>query len=365
MEQIANFLAISTLNMPGDLDNSATTLTLTSISTFPSSYPYRARIDDELFKVTATPGANQLTVVRGDGGTTAASHLDTAPVRVVLTKESLDAIVSIQQGGSETSNRRVLNFTGGATVTDDSGNGRTNIAIPAGGGSTVGYGTTGSRPAASQSGNAFFPTDQQALNVDTGSVWKQFVPIFPITTPPLVSAFTWVNQSGATATDLTGGGILLSCAASGGTADSHRLLVETAPATPWTRTAAMFGLVADLAGSRIQMVARESGSGKFVAYGLNFDGSTHFPKFAVTTYNSPTAGVANIAFFDFLMVGPLLWLRLADDGTNRIYSWSPNGVTWFTIYSETRTTFITADQVGFGINQGRNLPTVLQLVHYA
>jgi hypothetical protein len=74
MEQLANFPAVTTLNMPGDLNSSATTLTLASIaSPFPSAFPFRILIDDELIKVTATPGANQWTVARGDGGTTAAA----------------------------------------------------------------------------------------------------------------------------------------------------------------------------------------------------------------------------------------------------------------------------------------------------
>src|SRR4051812_20929895 len=107
MEQLANFLATTTLNMPGNLNTSAVTLTVVSLALFPASYPYRIRIDDELMKVTATPGANQLTVTRADGGTTAASHLNSATIRVVLTKESLDAIVSVQQAGVDTSNRRI------------------------------------------------------------------------------------------------------------------------------------------------------------------------------------------------------------------------------------------------------------------
>lgn len=129
IEQLANFLATTVVNMPGDMDSSETVLTVASDSTFPSAYPYRLRIDDELMKVTGTPGANQLTVVRGDGGTTGAIHLDSATVRVVLTKESLDALMSVQLNGSETSNRRVINFSSDFSVADNSGSGRVDVGI--------------------------------------------------------------------------------------------------------------------------------------------------------------------------------------------------------------------------------------------
>lgn len=133
MEQLANFGAVTTLNMPGGLDAVSTTLTLTSTgSPFPSSFPFRIRIDDELMMVSATPGTNQWTVTRGDGGTTAATHLDSANVRVVLTKEAMDAILSIQSNGTETSNRRTLNFSTDFTVTDDSTNKKATVALASG-----------------------------------------------------------------------------------------------------------------------------------------------------------------------------------------------------------------------------------------
>ncbi|MCA7901942.1 hypothetical protein LGM39_21460 [Burkholderia cepacia] len=41
------------------------------------------------------------------------------------------------------------------------------------------------------------------------------------------------------------------------------------------------------------------------------------------------------------------WHRIRDDGTNRYYDVSPDGVTWVNMYSFSRTTFLTPDQVGF------------------
>lgn len=44
------------------------------------------------------------------------------------------------------------------------------------------------------------------------------------------------------------------------------------------------------------------------------------------------------------------WLRIVDDGTNRKFQYSLNGVDWATIYSIGRTDFITPDQVGWGVD---------------
>jgi hypothetical protein len=48
--------------------------------------------------------------------------------------------------------------------------------------------------------------------------------------------------------------------------------------------------------------------------------------------------------------GPLIWLRIADNGTNRIVSFSVDGVLWTALHTVGRTDFITPNQVGFYVN---------------
>lgn len=43
-----------------------------------------------------------------------------------------------------------------------------------------------------------------------------------------------------------------------------------------------------------------------------------------------------------------IWLRVHDDKTNRIWSFSFDGLTWVDFFTEGRTSFLTATQVGFG-----------------
>jgi hypothetical protein len=52
--------------------------------------------------------------------------------------------------------------------------------------------------------------------------------------------------------------------------------------------------------------------------------------------------------------GGLIWLRVTDNGTNRICSYSMDGVNFFDFHSVSRTDFLTADQVGIFVNANSN-----------
>ncbi len=88
-EQFTNN-ASTTLN--GAINNSVTSLVLTSASLFPTLGNFRIRIDDEIMLATAVSGST-LTVVRAQEGTAAASHADLATVRQVLTAGALQTMV--------------------------------------------------------------------------------------------------------------------------------------------------------------------------------------------------------------------------------------------------------------------------------
>lgn len=85
MEKYTNN-AQTTLN--GAINNSVTSLVVTSAATFPTAANFRLRIEDEIMLVTAVSGTT-FTVTRGIEGTTAASHPDQAPVRHILTAGAL------------------------------------------------------------------------------------------------------------------------------------------------------------------------------------------------------------------------------------------------------------------------------------
>ena len=77
----------STLN--GAINDSVTSITVTSASSFPSYPDFRIKIESEILTVTGISGST-FTVVRGEEGTSAAAHADTTDVAHVVTGGSLD-----------------------------------------------------------------------------------------------------------------------------------------------------------------------------------------------------------------------------------------------------------------------------------
>jgi len=84
-EQYTNAVE-TTLN--GSINNTTTTVVLTDASTFPTA-GFRIKIENEIMYVSSR-SSNTLTVVRGQEGTTAASHAGGLPANHVLTKGALD-----------------------------------------------------------------------------------------------------------------------------------------------------------------------------------------------------------------------------------------------------------------------------------
>ena len=160
-EQLTND-AVTTLN--GAINNSVTTITVVSGAVFSSVGNFRIRIEDEIMIVTAR-STNDLTVIRGQEGTSAASHVDTSTVTHVLTAGGL---------------------TRWAQDNDP----------------LFGYASS--------------PPLGKIMN-DAG------------TTPLVVSDFTWVNQGGATATDQDGTILLHAPTAAGENIRALTLSAPSAP----------------------------------------------------------------------------------------------------------------------------------------
>lgn len=107
--------ATSTLN--GAITAGATSLTITSGTTFPSSGDFRIVIGTEIILVTVVSGSTW-TITRGQEGTTAAAHSNGATVELYLTSGSLDR--SYQDGFrlADYPKNRLLDE--GVTVTESS-----------------------------------------------------------------------------------------------------------------------------------------------------------------------------------------------------------------------------------------------------
>jgi hypothetical protein len=197
-----------------------------------------------------------------------------------------------------------------------------------------------SRQAAAKSGRLFLPTNSFYGQRDTGTAWESWGPFWKLT-PPVSGDFSWVNQGAATSDSTYGGLSILAPAAAG---QDIKILKKAAPATPYTITACFLinGFRANYNGAGLCF--RQSADGKLV---LLYVSPSEANTIKVAKWNSPTSYSAEYtgvpAQYDLHPV----WLRITDNGTNRICSFSTDGYYWYQVHSVGRTDFLTADEVGF------------------
>lgn len=301
------------------VDDSTVTWPITSVASFPTAGNFRIRADDEIVKVTGVSGSD-VTVVRGQEGTAAASHSGGATVTEVLTAAALDGI------RADISSIGVI------------------ASLPA---------TTGQT-----AGNQYHTTDGFYRYVFNGSIWKPFYGSLAVT-EPVSGDFAWINQGSATI-DTSYGGVILAAPASGTT--SQRIRKKSAPATPYT-IVIMFKAsmnTGNFAG--VGFVWRQSSDGKLVSVHATQNELIQVDKWTDATTFSSTATSAAYPWMRDLIV-----LKLQDNGTNRIVSVSQDyGKTFEVLFSEGRTTFLTADEVGYSANSVSATQTPsIALLHWA
>lgn len=200
-------------------------------------------------------------------------------------------------------------------------------------------------PAAETDGRTYVADDAMMLLFDTGAKWKPWAPLMPFT-PPDDSEFSWDNQGTATVNE-EGGGVWMT-----DTAGPHELRVryKAAPATPYSITGLFLNPFYGWSWPSSGLVFRESGSGKIHKWGEQFSGgirrSAKWTTAAV--FSAQYTGLPTTEDHASRMV----WLRITDDGVNRICSWSYDGFHFKVDHTVGRTDFLTADQVGWYMRPG-------------
>ena len=230
-----------------------------------------------------------------------------------------------------------------------------------GGGGSITFGTRASLPGTvPASGSLYVCTDSPYQYLSDGTAWQAYMFGFHVT-EPILSNFTWANQGGATA-DTTFGGIYLSAPAVSG--DNIRLLFIAAPSTPYTITAAFL----------YNMVAPPGYGGLSFYDGTKFatalmaisSGPPPFPIVTASKFTNATTFSASYVNSPLIfMNGPLFWLRVTDNGTNRITSFSVDGQHFMQLNTIGRTDFLTATDVGFCLSSDSSTwPANLWLVSW-
>ena len=224
----------------------------------------------------------------------------------------------------------------------------------------IGSGALGTEPAPAVAGYLFFPTDAPFVERYNGTIWSPFGPIYPLTRP-VNGDFAWVNQGGASISAANGSLYLLGPAGAG---VNWRLRTKAAPATPYVITAAFLldGLSVDF--HQVGLVWRASGSGALVVFSLQTNPAADLPQLGTIKYTNPTTFSAIYTQARYMPRSPI-WLRIADDGVNRIASFSPDGFNWQVLHTIGRTDFLTANEIGFGVDcENATFPVGLTLLSW-
>ncbi len=212
------------------------------------------------------------------------------------------------------------------------------------GGNITSTGAVGGEPGSPAAGDLYLPNNSPDIERYSGSAWTLWGPVYPFTRP-VAAQFAFINQGGASLVDNTNSLCLLAPQNSG--SHNARILKKAAPATPYTITVFIKAtILSSSSDDRHGLVFRDSVSGKFSAF--QSCGTANGTELRVTYYSSPTTPISNGVAFGFSGVPE--WLQISDDGTNRIYRISVDGLNWSQYYTEVRTANLTADEVGWFCN---------------
>lgn len=217
-------------------------------------------------------------------------------------------------------------------------------------GNNTATGALGSEPLSPTVGDLYLPNNSPSLEQRGATAWVPWGPIYPLTAP-VDADFAWINQGSASVTATTSSIYLRAPVSSG---DSVRLRKKTAPSTPYTITAGFLAPLVGLLGSGqyAGLSFRQSSDGKLANFYVGND-SSGFHIMESAKFSSPTAFSASYARRGYAY-GSVVWLRITDDGVSRICSFSGDSQNWQVLHSVGRTDYMTANEVGFFINEITN-----------
>lgn len=240
-----------------------------------------------------------------------------------------------------------------------------------GGGTSTTRGIYADRPASPRVGNVYLVTDAPYTLYYDGSEWRPRHQEYEMTLPD-TTGYSWTNQGSATDTL----NAALTLYTPGNAAGNNvRVFTKTAPSTPYTVTVAFRATPLHLTSNSSIGIGggicfRQSSDGKLITfYPENVSDTTSSQNFLlVRRWTNPTTFSAESVALDFGSTPSrdLIWLRATDNGTNRICSYSMDGFNWVAYHTEARTTFLTADQIGFMMRAdgSASVAVYLQIVHY-
>jgi hypothetical protein len=233
-----------------------------------------------------------------------------------------------------------------------------------GGGASVG--TYASRPAASN-GAIYQCTDAPLKLIGSGGVWTPWNQDEAIVLPP-TSISNWVNQGTAVASNI---GPFINVRAQAAAGTSLKILYKTlASATPYTVTALIKFNCVDETYNQGGLVLFNTSGAPYIVFGITGRGprtaATQPPRTLDISRLTNTTTFGSSVFSNGHYGGNRIWFRIQDNGTNRIFSYSIDGLRWIQILSESRTTYLTANAIGiYSDTENANTPMDTLLLSFS
>jgi hypothetical protein len=286
------------------LDDTETSIDVTTGSVFPSVGTYRVIVEDEIMLVTAR-SSNTLTVVRGAESTVAASHSSGLEIAQVLTSGSLDRYGKDNVPNWGHSSRPSLN-----SITNASGTVLTASSFTATNATNADI--------ADDNGSIVFAHDAQGGSEDC-AVWTIAAPGTPYS---VVAAF--------------------------------QTLMPASQSTVIANIGLLFRKSSDGKLFTLSINCKGDGFGPVWSQ-YKFSSPTTFD----STFKTRQP---------FTLASDLIWLKIEDDGTDLNFYLSMDGVNWIEVGTEGRTAFMSGgpDEVGFYANNPNNGNQIqARLVHWS
>lgn len=242
------------------------------------------------------------TVTRGAEGTTASTYAIDTPVNFVVTQSSLRNYLQLD--------RRQMGDI-----------------------STIPY-----KPP--EKGDFFIPQDSfYTMVAFDGNGWKFLINGRALTPPNLVD---WTLEGPSTTTvDITRKAAIL---INNAPVYSIHAYYRPAPSTPYNLTVAFLPHLVMNSNNTVGIGWRSSATPpqySLYSTGVSNGNSLIWRWYNWTTYNAYNSDYTNGTALPTMMHGPLAWMRIRDDGTNRLIYHSSNGINWTSVGSVARTNFMT------------------------
>lgn len=292
-------------------------------------------------------GYAQLWAVRLYAGQTAISWTTAAPDLVDLRLAANAGMAVGEEDDDPIGFFSEIKFPSGSLT--DNGDGTISVDLSAAAGDNTLTGAYGDIPASDNAGDLYLPSDGVSIQRDTGAAWVPWGPIFPLTAPP-TTGWSWDNQDTATVTDEKGGRYLYTPANAG---TELYVLHRTAPSVPYVIDATFIPAMIANNYVALGLVFRQNSDGKIVAFTLTFEETQWI--FRYQKWTSSTSFSAHYGY-SYANMFPVIHMRIEDNNTNRICSYSFDGLHFIPVHTVGRTDFLTADQVGFCVKSQGSYP---------